>query len=102
MAVKEFNKKEFDAVKSSFIAYQLYEETARESIIKLLENHFNFTITENNNTIEIDIGGDEYRIALERGWIVFEYMDNDYVENTYCVNTIEDLIDIITELKEDK
>lgn len=79
-------------VENDIQAYQMYVENAFEDLKKYIEYNYKFqkiTVGDIQNGLVLDIGGDEFVITLENGYIFLRLESGD----CFSFETAKDLFD---------
>ena len=100
----EENKKTLIKVKANniYMIYKNYYDDAFNQIENVLISVFGFVVRNDNGVLNFEIGGNGYNCYLSRGYIVLEAEDNSTIENVYTADTVDDFIELINDLLEDK
>lgn len=97
-------EKQKDIIKANniFTIYNNYHNEALNQLEATLKSVFGFETENDNGKINFEMGGCGYDCYLSRGYIVLEEEDNSSIENVWNADSVEELVDLIKDLKEDK
>ena len=99
--IEKYMLKNKDLINSHIRVYQNYSNKVLNYITDAIKDIFNMHVEINNNVANFEMCGCGYNIYLSRSYIILEEEENTTIENIYTVDNIEELIDLIKDLRDD-
>ena len=102
MTIDDTKKTAIIRAENIFMIYNNYHNEALNQIETTLKSVFGFEIESDNGKLDFQMGDCIYNVYLSRGFICLEEEDNSSIENIWNVDSVEEFIELIKDLMEDK